>query len=251
MNIGAQLRQARESRGLSIAALAAATRIQPRMLDAIERNDLSTVPTGPYARGFVAAISRELGLDPDAIVRAFFAQFGEPAVTAQTAPAIVAPVVQDDRWRQWLPAAAVLALLVMVAVLFSGRTEAPSGPEAAVGTTGSGSPQAAGTPRAAAADPVPVSPEASTPSRPAPGTEVVVVLATDRRAWIAATIDGERRLYQNVPPGETHTLRGRRVTLRIGDAGAVRWSVNGRPAAPMGASGEVRDVTVTPADVAR
>jgi hypothetical protein len=41
------------------------------------------------------------------------------------------------------------------------------------------------------------------------------------------------------------------ITMRVGDAGAVRWAVNGGPAAAMGASGEVRDVKVTDKDVAR
>jgi hypothetical protein len=74
-----------------------------------------------------------------------------------------------------------------------------------------------------------------------------VTLEADGPSWVSATVDGQRQLYQVIPAGTKHTLRGsREIVLRVGDAGSVRWSVNGREAAPMGNPGEVRNVTVTP-----
>jgi hypothetical protein len=34
--------------------------------------------------------------------------------------------------------------------------------------------------------------------------------------------------------------------MRVGDAGAVTWTLNGRALAPMGGPGEVRTVVLTP-----
>ena len=46
-----------------------------------------------------------------------------------------------------------------------------------------------------------------------------------------------------------HTLHAsREIILRVGDAGAVRWSINGRDAVLMGSRGEVRNVTLTARD---
>ena len=75
MDIGEQLRHAREARGLSIDALSKSIRVQPRILSAIEQNDCATIPPRPYGRGFVRTFAIEVGLDPESTVREFFSQF--------------------------------------------------------------------------------------------------------------------------------------------------------------------------------
>jgi hypothetical protein len=53
-------------------------------------------------------------------------------------------------------------------------------------------------------------------------------------------------------PGEQLRLAGeRQLNIRIGDAGAVLWQVNGSKPAPMGQSGQVRTVVVTPENAAQ
>jgi hypothetical protein len=64
-------------------------------------------------------------------------------------------------------------------------------------------------------------------------------------------VDDQRAIYRTMKPGERETLGAERtISIRVGDAGAVRWQINGRPAVPMGASGEVRSATVTPDNAA-
>ena len=47
--------------------------------------------------------------------------------------------------------------------------------------------------------------------------------------------------------GSTQVLKARReIAIRVGDAGAAAWTVNGRALPPMGGPGQVRDVVVTP-----
>jgi cytoskeleton protein RodZ len=75
MDIGGQLRSAREARGLSLATLAQRTRVPERALAAIERNDASALPPHPFDRGFVRTYAAEVDLDPDRMVRDYFAQF--------------------------------------------------------------------------------------------------------------------------------------------------------------------------------
>jgi cytoskeleton protein RodZ len=246
MDIGAHLREAREARGLSTATVAATTRIKPRILEAIERNDVAALPPGPYARGFVAAYAREIGLDPQDAVRRYFAQFESNAPAP--APPAADPVPDGDAGRTlWIPAVAVLAVLIAAGVLASragGPVQAPE--PMPVGTSGR-----VGTPAAAAPDlaRASLSRDPDTPASPSHGevsSPLVVTLETTGPAWVAARTDGRRALYQILPAGTTRTLRAdREVSLRIGDAGLVRLSVNGRAYGVAGARGEVRSLVLT------
>ena len=65
MDIGAQLRFAREGKGLSIGTVAERTRVPVKMLAAIERNDQSALPPHPFGRGFVRAYAEEVDLDSE------------------------------------------------------------------------------------------------------------------------------------------------------------------------------------------
>jgi cytoskeleton protein RodZ len=232
------LRQAREARGLTLDALAAITRIQPRVLVGLECNDLSAIPPRPYVRGFVATYAREVGLDPDRTVQAYFAQFESDTPRPSVQPAVAAP--SDARRRPVVATAAVLALAIAAVVMYwQPDAAAPPPASRTVGTSGTAD---------AAATALPAQGPPPSPAAVRDESEIVVMLQTERAVWIAATTDGVRVLYRTVPPGTTETLRGREITLRVGDAGAVQLSVNGGPAEPMGPSGRIRDITLTTRD---
>ena len=244
MDIGGRLRHARESRGLTIDAVSKCTRVQPRILSAIEQNDTVSLPPRPYGRGFVRAYASEVGLDPDSTVRDYFMQFAAPDEhVADAHPRATAALPRrDDVQRRWLwPLGAVLGYAAVGAlVILLGRWAfRTAGEPGAVGTTGTAAPVAA---PAMAREAPPIQPAAAAPAR-----GVTIALRADRPSWVTAHVDGQRMVYRELAPGETVSLRGtREVSVRTGDAGAVIWQVNGRAAAPMGRSGEVRTVRVTP-----
>jgi cytoskeleton protein RodZ len=68
---GDQLREAREARGHSLQAVADATRIVVRHLEAIERSDVEALPAGPFARGYIEAYAQFLGIDPQPVLEAY------------------------------------------------------------------------------------------------------------------------------------------------------------------------------------
>src|SRR5437899_7823555 len=78
MDIGAELRNARKARNLSIEEIARVTKISPSVLRAIDRNDFSSVPGGLFTRGFLRAYAREVGLDPEEIVQLYRTEFEQP-----------------------------------------------------------------------------------------------------------------------------------------------------------------------------
>src|SRR4029453_3435222 len=79
---GARLRDARERRGISLRQIANATKISVAVLEALERNDISKLPGGIFGRAFVRSYASEVGLDPEATIQDFIAQFPHEKVTA-------------------------------------------------------------------------------------------------------------------------------------------------------------------------
>jgi cytoskeleton protein RodZ len=253
MDIGAELRTAREAKGLSIAALAERTRVPARTLSAIERNDRSALPPQPFARGFVRTYADELDLDHERVVREYFAQF--PA-EAPTGPLLVPRDIPDPSWSSWSSrqppsrwlgmgtAVAILLVVVTAAVVLGRRSERDVEP-GTVGTTG-------GAPAAPAAAPTPDAPlqPAARPTDPrptaVPSAPISVVMSMSRPCWVSATVDRRRAIYRILEAGARETLSAERdIAIRFGDAGAVTWTINGRDPGPLGAAGAVRDVRIT------
>lgn len=249
MDIGARLRQAREARGLTIDAVSRTTRVQPRVLSAIEQNDSFSLPPRPYGRGFVRAYAAEVGLDPDATVREFFSQFAVPEempAPAEPIPVRHATLLPQAVERSWIwPVSAVVAYAAIGAlvILIGSWALQRRGEPGAVATAGASVPAAAATVERQPAPPPP-------PASPARG--VAIVLAAERPVWVTATVDGRRAIYRTLEPGEQVNLAGTGdITIRTGDAGALKWQVNKHPAVPMGEPGEVRTYRVTPENAAR
>lgn len=66
-----RLRRHRQRNRISIEEIAAATRVKPELLEALENNDLSAWPRGVYARAWIRAYATTVGLDPNDTVDEF------------------------------------------------------------------------------------------------------------------------------------------------------------------------------------
>lgn len=69
--LGAYLRAVREQRGMTLADLAASTRIRRVYLQAIEERNRSALPSRPFAIGYVRSYAKALGIDGDGAVQRF------------------------------------------------------------------------------------------------------------------------------------------------------------------------------------
>jgi hypothetical protein len=71
-------------------------------------------------------------------------------------------------------------------------------------------------------------------------------LRTKGPCWVSAVADGERVVYRLMQPGERTLVEARvAITLRVGDAGAVGYSINGATGRPLGRNGEPVTVRIT------
>lgn len=256
MDIGAQLRTAREGKGLSIGTVAERTRVPARTLAAIERNDQAALPPHPFGRGFVRAYAEEVDLDSDRLVREYFAQFPSPPPVANHVPLSREPVEPlwqpPSRWIGMATAVGILLVVVAAAVVLGRRSERATEPQT-VGTTGTSpaAPGAGGTAPVTAKGAEPGG-AANQPATAQPSSAAItVVLSFSRVCWVSAIADGERVLYRTLQPGERQTLTAARdLILRFGDAGAVTWTINGRDAGTPGVDGAVRNARITPENAA-
>ena len=89
--IGAQLRAAREAKGLTLEQVAAQTRIPQRHLVTIEAGDFARLPGRTYAVGFARTYAKTVGLDQDDVVAMVRAELDEQSGVDDTRPAPFEP----------------------------------------------------------------------------------------------------------------------------------------------------------------
>jgi len=250
MNIGGDLRHAREERGWSLEELSIRTRIAVSKLAAIEANSFERLPEGFYRRAYLRAYAREVGLDSERIVDSYRTQFADDTemVKPAVAPDRPAPPV-SRKYLDWLHVQMMLlailgtaAVIALVVVVFRPTID----PTSAV-------------PRPTTAEPQPIEPPAvgtgggstSASVTPVEGTIVYAPLQVEVLAqgpcWLGATADGKRVVYRVLNKGERLTLEAREeLALRIGDAGNFRFTVNGMPGRRLGDPGDDLTVHLTP-----
>jgi cytoskeleton protein RodZ len=71
---GSTLRRARETRRLSVDDIADRTKIAPHILEAIDSDALDHVPKGVFARGYLRAYAREVGVDSETLIGDYLAE---------------------------------------------------------------------------------------------------------------------------------------------------------------------------------
>src|ERR1044072_2743504 len=76
---GELLKQKRESTGLSLSEVALATKINPKVLTAIENGDETSLPAKTFLKGFVRSYALFLKMDVDEVMRSFTEETGGPA----------------------------------------------------------------------------------------------------------------------------------------------------------------------------
>jgi cytoskeletal protein RodZ len=118
------------------------------------------------------------------------------------------------------------------------------------GSPSAGPSHAATAPSKAAASEAPSA--AGTPDRAATGVTVKVRAESGRSSWIQVTDASGRTLYDGtLTGGGSRTFADRtKLKLTIGNAGAVRLTVNGRDTGPAGPDGQVLRLVYGPDDPA-
>jgi cytoskeleton protein RodZ len=75
---GALLRAGREAAGMSREDLAARTRLESKLIVALEGDDFARLPQAAFVKGYIRSIARELAIDPAPVLAAYAAADGPP-----------------------------------------------------------------------------------------------------------------------------------------------------------------------------
>ena len=259
-NFGASFKKARESKGIPLDRISTETRISTRFLQAIENEDFHLLPGGIFNRGFIRTYAERLGLDPEQAV-ADYEKLAE--VRAPSEPVVTASAPARQVNRQLYPAA-VGGLILLIAIFYivtrdSGNTtetanqpsapisqpETPSTQPATV-TQPTTAPEVAGTaPQPAASTPAP----STDVLTPAPSTDALTLdVEAKETTWIKVMADGKSILAGEIlEPGATRRFTGQTsIEIDIGNAGGLSLKLNNRPVNPIGQSGQVRKLVITP-----
>jgi cytoskeleton protein RodZ len=272
-DIGRELAQARQRAALSLQDLSRRTKISLPILEAIERNDIKNLPGGLYTRGLLRAYAREVGCDPEDVVRRFRESLDgelaeheitleEIARTAERGPGgrrTVPPDSTDADRRRTISQLLIIALALLGGGVAYGAFGGALRPlmhhasanikkatESATATPMPPPVQTTPSPQAAAVPTTGVKPATQTQAE-GDGHGLHLAIQLTGPCWLSATVDGARTVYQLFDGGEQTTIDANNdVVLRVGDPAAFALSINGATARSLGTSGEPVTIHLTP-----
>jgi cytoskeleton protein RodZ len=87
------------------------------------------------------------------------------------------------------------------------------------------------------------------PVPPAPAEPLTVEFEVTAPCFVEIAADGKVSFTKAMEPGDRQRIQAQRdIVLKVGDAGAFRWTLNGKRARPLGPAGSARSLRVTQAN---
>lgn len=213
--VGQLLYEARQSRGVTVEEAAEATNISARYLRALESDAaLDEFPAPVYARFFLREYARYLGLDEEAVVARFEAEYHTR--DQETLPVIPGAIKTPGRaLAKVLPVVAIAALVAIGVLSLASRQ-----PERAAPIPGI-------SPRAETTSPPPA-PKSTNPGPSAPRA-IKTTLRLNGPCWVHVVADGKVKVSDTLLRGASVSIRAKKtLSVVLGSAGAVDMRLNGK-----------------------
>ncbi len=246
MSLGSMISKARKDAGLSIEDLSAATNIRTTLLRDIEDNNFSQCGGETYARGHLRNIAIKLNIDPQIFLTVFEDEQMRVDRTMQDL-LVENNVMREPKevrkvsWKVLVTISVASLLVAGLAQIIVSNDSTPDIPVASQETpTTSRSPEA--TPEPSATQEVVPTDEATIST--GQGVEVIFT-ATRARSWLFVSDSSGRVLFSGqISVGVTKTFSSDlTLNLKIGNAGGVDLTVNGKKIDSLGADGQVVSVS--------
>lgn len=241
-SFGAYLRQERENRELSLDDLGKKTKIQKRLLVALEADQLDQLPSLAIVRGFIRSYAEAVSLDPgQAILK--FEEFQKKLHPEKNRPK-TGPDKHLKVWNFLIPAAVVLVIAgVAVATVLGKKSQKPM-PDP--------------TPPPVAPKPIPPTQPLPQNPEPAEPPEIkfisppfLITIKANEICWLLATIDEKTGREATLYPGNLFEVRAeKRLSILLGNAGGVEMTVNQAVLKPVGAHWKTARILI-PDDIAK
>mgnify|MGYP000716144072 FL=1 len=242
MSLGSMITKARKDAGLSIDDLSAATNIRGTLLREMESNNFSQCGGETYARGHLRNIAIKLNVEPQIFLTAFEDEQMHIDRTMQDllVENSVMREPKEARKVSWKVLVTISIASLFVAGLAQIIVSNDSAPDIPVAVEESATPTA--------------SPEATTATEVVPTEEPtvstgqgveVIINAVRAKSWLFVSDSSGRVLFSGqIPQGVTKTFSSdAQLNLKIGNAGGVDVSVNGKKIDSLGVDGQVVSVS--------
>ncbi len=243
-DLGNRLRELRQQKGMTLEEVASRTRIQPRLLRAIEAGQLNELPEAVYVQGFLRQYANAIGLNGVEFASEFPMPFCQ--VTAAR-----------SNWRN-LPGAQLrpvhlygIYLVLMVSAIstlsYVINRSSTSTQLAALESLQRSLPTSATVIGPVLPNPTLGSVTSQVSSPINSNKPVRVGLKLTSQSWIRVVVDGKVDFEGVLPEGSQRTwTAAKQVVLRAGDAGGVMVSFNDSQSKPLGEPGTVEEVAFPP-----
>lgn len=266
--VGDILRKEREKQRMTISEVEEGTSIRASYIEAIESGAYDKMPGRVYAKGFIKNYANFLNLNGEEIVKQFMSE-----VAPVVEPVEVEDVAEESKNKgktfsvsgrrleevgSKISGNHLVAAIMVIALLIGGffYFNSSSGVEVAqVETT---KPQEITTTQTETVTPAPETATASAPvtesvvttpvsAAPAPQVDGVNLQATfSGDCWMSVTVDGAVVYEGMMNAGQVMDWKGNQnVTVRVGNAGAVDFVMNGQNFGKLGGDGDVVDRNFT------
>ncbi len=222
------------------------TKISVRLLSALEKGDLSKLPAPVFTRGFIRAYCLHLGLDPVEKINTYLAEIQPNAAASPPAPSKPggSRFLRGRRSTAGTILGGVTAVLLLLGLIASPEHRRPA---AARASTVARIEPVSFKNVAPSNEPTPLIRDEAPAEPRTTETGLALVLEFDEPSWVEISADGEKVFGGLVSAGESRRFEAQKAfRLTLGNAGGVRVSLDGRPMAPLGRSGEVVRNVVLP-----
>ena len=246
MSLGSMISKARKDAGLSIDELSAATNIRGPLLRDMEANNFSQCGGDTYARGHIRNIATKLSIDPQIFLTAFedeqmHVDRSMQDMLVETSVMREPSEVRKVSWKVLVTISIASLFVAGLAQIIVSNNSTPDIPALIEETTApTESPEA--TPEATPVEEA--TPEDEPTVSTGQGVEVVIS-ATRAKSWLFVSDATGRTLFSGqIAAGVTKTFSSdQQLNLKVGNAGGVDLSVNGKKIDSLGVDGQVVSVS--------
>lgn len=281
MGTGEAWKKERESRGMTLDEATAALHVSKKYLRGIEEGDYTGWPERVFSSGYIRAYAKLLSQDPEPLLSEYYRHIEKQSVK-ESETQIKPEWLERERRRgsrkvTYTLAAAVVLLVGLVLAWYGRRmafrpvpapqvkvtplpAPAPSPTEnAAIAAPGSApdntaEAQVASPPPAVAPIPGPApeapatAPQSSVASVGGVGpvkSPYQLFLESVELTWLMYTLDDGQPMDVMLYPGDKISIQAKKkILLKVGNAGGVVGTLNGKPLPPFGDRGQVKEFRI-------
>lgn len=237
MEIGKALKDARESKGISLETAEENTKIRRKYLEALEQENYDLLPGKVYVKGFLKNYAGFLGLNAQELV----SQYGDRTESEREDDGTEDKLTKIEKTPKTGYFKIALGLVAVAAAIYI-AVPALTGLNSGAGKPGPGN-NISGNKAPAENTPTPEQGQNKAGQAAEPPVQRGVNLTlniTDETCWMYVEIDGSPAYEGTMVSGQVKEFKGaEKVYLKLGNAGVVEVEYNGQKIGVLGQRGNV------------